>query len=125
MTEPRTLVLVDDQPDFLEVVRGRLTRNGTLVVVGEATTGEAALELVAQLTPSPEGVLLDVEMPGLDGFETARRLRLQNPTLPIILTSASNNPRYSAAASGIGAAFLPKRDLTATAVVLLLDAARQ
>jgi DNA-binding NarL/FixJ family response regulator len=129
MTEPRdrprTLVLVDDQPEFLEIARARLTRDATLAVVGEATSGEAALALVLQLEPRPEAVLLDVEMPGLDGFETARRLRALAPGVRVILTSASSNSGYCAAATGVGAAFLAKRNLTAEAVLRLLDAARQ
>jgi DNA-binding NarL/FixJ family response regulator len=129
MTEPRrgprTLVLVDDQPEFLELARSRLTRDATLEIVGEAASGEAALVLVPQLVPSPEGVLLDVEMPELDGFETARRLRTLAPDVCIILTSASSNSHYGTAATGIGVAFLAKRHLTAEAVLLLLDAARQ
>jgi len=125
MTAPRTLVLVDDQPEFLAIARGRLTRDATLAVVGEATSGEAALTLVLGLKPGPEAVLLDVEMPGLDGFETARRLRALAPGVRIILISASNDSRYCAAANGIGATFLAKRHLTADAVLRLLDAARQ
>jgi len=119
---PRTprLFLVDDQPEFLELARGRLTRGATLEVVGEATSGEAALRLVAQLDAVPEAVLLDVEMPGLDGFETARRLLALIPTLRIILTSASDASGYGAAAVGIGAVFLPKRNLSAESVLRLI-----
>jgi DNA-binding NarL/FixJ family response regulator len=68
---------------------------------------------------------VDVEMPGLDGFETARRLHAVAPGVRIILTSASSTSGYCAAASGIGAAFLAKRHLTAAAVLRLLDTARQ
>jgi DNA-binding NarL/FixJ family response regulator len=124
-TSPRTLVLVDDQPDFLDIARARLTRDATLAVVGEATSGEAAVALVLGLEPGPEAVLVDVEMPGLDGFETARRLRALAPGVRIILTSASSDSRYCAAATGIGADFLAKRDLSAQAVLRLLDSIRQ
>ncbi|MBV9545864.1 MAG: response regulator transcription factor [Chloroflexi bacterium] len=117
----RTLIVVDDQPDFLKIARSRLTRDETLEVIAEATSGEAALDLVPQLQPTPDGVLLDVEMPGLDGFETARRLRALAPELRIILTSASDTSHYGVAAGRIGAAFLPKRSLSAEAVLHLLD----
>jgi DNA-binding NarL/FixJ family response regulator len=118
----RTLVLVDDQPEFLQLARGRLTRGATLEVVGEATSGEAVLALLSELEPGPEAVLLDVEMPGLDGFETARRLRKLAPNVRIILTSASNNNGYSIAATNIGAAYLPKRNLSPEAILRLLEA---
>jgi CheY-like chemotaxis protein len=116
-----SLVLVDDQAEFLELARGRLTRGAALEVVGEATSGQDALELIEQLKPSPDVVLVDVEMPGLDGFETARRLRKLAPGVRVILTSASNSTQYGAAAVGVGAAFLPKRNLNVQAILELLD----
>jgi CheY-like chemotaxis protein len=119
--KPRTIVVVDDQAEFLHIARVQLTRNGCLKVVGEAMSGAAALELVSNLAPRPDGVLLDVEMPGQDGLQTARLIRTLAPEVRIIVTSASNTPGYRAAAVRIGAAFLPKRSLTAEAVLDLLD----
>jgi two-component system nitrate/nitrite response regulator NarL len=118
---PRRLVLVDDQPEFLELTRARLTQGAAFEVIGEATSGDAALTLILELEPGPDAVLLDIEMPGLDGFETARRMRALAPNLRIILISASDNSRYRAAAIGIGAAFLAKRSLNAEAILRLLD----
>jgi DNA-binding NarL/FixJ family response regulator len=118
---PRTLVLVDDQQEFLDIARARLTRGHELEVVGEATSGQAALDLLTQLSPAPEAVLLDVDMPGLDGFETARRLHSLMPALRIILTSASDRNRYFVFAVAIGAVFLAKRNLTPEAILRLLD----
>jgi CheY-like chemotaxis protein len=117
---PYTVVLVDDQSEFLELARGLLARGAALQVVGDANSGEAALALIAQLAPQPDIALVDVEMPGLDGFETARRLRALAPTVRVILTSASSNTRYAAAAVGVGAVFLPKRRLSAKAVLDLV-----
>jgi DNA-binding NarL/FixJ family response regulator len=118
---PVTMLLVDDEPTFLEFARQRLSRGSRLQVVAEAPSGEAALSLVADLEARPDVVLLDVEMPGLDGFETARRLRTLAPTSRIILTSASSSPRYGTAAVRVGAVFLPKRSLSAEAILQLLD----
>ena len=115
-----TIVLVDDQLEFLQFARGRLTRDAALEVVGEATSGQAALSLLEELQPDPDVVLVDVEMPGLDGFETARRLRALAPRARVILTSASASAQYGTAAVGIGAVFLPKRELSAQAVLDLL-----
>lgn len=120
-TERRRIVLVDDQSEFLTFLRGRLTRSSSLDVVGEATSGEAALALVPGLRPEPDAVLLDVEMPGLDGFETARRMRAVAPGVRIILTSASDSSHYVRAAVGVGAAFVPKRGLSVETILELLD----
>ena len=117
----RTIVLVDDQSDFLIFLRGRLEQSTSLDIVGEATSGEAALALIPELRPEPDGVLLDVEMPGLDGFETARRMRAVAPGVRVILTSASNSLHYGRAAVGLGAAFVPKRSLSVEAILQLLD----
>jgi DNA-binding NarL/FixJ family response regulator len=115
-------MVVDDQPEFLRFARVRLTSSSDrLAIVGEATSGQAALDLLKTISPTPDGVLLDVEMPGLDGFDVARRLRALAPSVRVILTSASDGPGYSTVARKFGATFLPKRNLSAEAVLDLLD----
>jgi DNA-binding NarL/FixJ family response regulator len=115
------VLLVDDQIEFLDLLRSRLGRSPGLAIVGEATSGEQALEVLAALDPTPYAALVDIEMPGMDGFATAQRLRESAPTLRVILISASNDRRYGALATAVGAVFLPKRELTAEAVLRLLD----
>jgi DNA-binding response OmpR family regulator len=86
-TEARPLVLVaDDDPDILALVRFRLERDGYEVL--SAPDGEAALDLA--LARTPDLALLDVMMPRLDGYEVTRRLREHGPTtgIPIILLTA-------------------------------------
>jgi DNA-binding NarL/FixJ family response regulator len=117
----RTLLLVDDQVEFLQLLRTRLARAPGLRIVGEASSGEQALELLRELVPLPEAALVDVEMPGLDGFTTAQRLRERAPELRVVLISASADRRYPALAASVGARFLSKRDLTTEAVLRLLD----
>jgi len=66
-----TVLIVDDHLSFRATARALLEAEG-FEVVGEAADGAAALELVAQV--HPEVVLLDVQLPDLDGFEVAARL---------------------------------------------------
>jgi DNA-binding response OmpR family regulator len=83
----RPLVLVaDDDPDILALVRFRLERDGYEVL--SAPDGETALDLA--LARPPDLALLDVMMPRLDGYEVTRRLRAHGPTttIPIILLTA-------------------------------------
>jgi DNA-binding NarL/FixJ family response regulator len=69
---PRDIVLVvDDSPETLGMLTDALEQSGATVLV--ATDGETALELVERITP--DVILLDAVMPGLDGFETCRRLK--------------------------------------------------
>ena len=67
------VVTVDDHEAFRRSIRDVIDATPGFELLGEAASGEAALALVAEL--SPELVLVDVRMPGMDGFETARRLR--------------------------------------------------
>jgi DNA-binding response OmpR family regulator len=91
MIDPRPvtgplLLIADDDEDILELLGFRLERAGYEVV--RARDGEEALRLALELVPSL--ALLDVMMPGLDGYEVARRLRGDERTsaMPIILLTA-------------------------------------
>ena len=80
------VLAADDDPDILELVAFRLERSGYTVI--QATDGQEALRLA--LEKSPDLAVLDVMMPGLDGFELTRRLRAEEATrrMPIILLTA-------------------------------------
>jgi two-component system response regulator EvgA len=77
-----TVLIVDDHPSFRSVARMLLETEG-YDVVGEAPDGEAALELAGEL--KPDVVLLDLGLPGIDGFEVARRMA---PGPAIVLVSS-------------------------------------
>lgn len=83
------ILVVDDNPTNLEVISTTLNNNGFKVAV--ATDGESTLEL-AKYRP-PNLILLDVMMPGIDGFETCRRLKQDSATtaIPIIFMTALND----------------------------------
>jgi sigma-B regulation protein RsbU (phosphoserine phosphatase) len=83
MTRRRILV-VDDEPGMLHAVRRLLERNYELLL---CATGEQALQVVAQF--EPELALLDVRLPGADGFELMRRLKKQVLDLDVILMTGS------------------------------------
>src|SRR2546423_11513963 len=68
---PRTVLIVDDHPSFRATARSLLEAEG-FSVVGEAADGAEALAKTKELRP--DLVLLDVQLPDLDGFEIARRL---------------------------------------------------
>jgi DNA-binding NtrC family response regulator len=82
MTEsgPRVLI-VDDESDFCEIVFRVLKRDGFAPVV--AHNGEKALEMIA--SGMPDAMLLDVRMPGVDGFEVLRRAKELNKDLPVLM----------------------------------------
>ncbi|HEV8637366.1 MAG TPA: response regulator transcription factor [Chloroflexota bacterium] len=83
MDRPQILV-VDDDPNVLRVMKRGLVYAG--YNVDEASTGESALATARERPP--DLVVLDVMLPGVDGLEVCRRLRLVNPQLPILLLTA-------------------------------------
>ena len=89
----RRVLLVEDDGAHRWVIR-RLLENafGEEVLVEEAVTGEKALERAAS-DPSLDLVLLDLGLPGLDGFEVLRRLRAEDRTrrVPVIVVSSSED----------------------------------
>lgn len=84
-----TLLLVDDHPMMRRGVRQLLELEDDLVVIGEANNGVEALQMVASL--QPELVLLDNNMPEMNGVETLKRLREQNFPGKVLLFTVSDD----------------------------------
>ena len=84
--EPIRVVLVDDEPDLLLLLGIRFDLEPDLEVVGTARNGNEALAVAHRL--APDLVVLDLLMPGTDGFEAIARLRDELPSLPIVAYSA-------------------------------------
>jgi two-component system, sensor histidine kinase and response regulator len=83
---PNTILIVDDQPTNLKMLFSFLQESGFKVLV--AQTGESAIKKLEKV--SPDLILLDVMLPGLDGFETCRRLKAtaQTKDIPVIFMTA-------------------------------------
>jgi DNA-binding response OmpR family regulator/DNA-binding CsgD family transcriptional regulator len=94
------VLIVDDVPDNLAMLHDALDESGYTVLV--ATHGEAALARAAQVLP--DIVLLDAMMPGMDGFEVARRLKAQPLTahIPIVFMTGLQETDYLVAALECG-----------------------
>jgi DNA-binding response OmpR family regulator/DNA-binding CsgD family transcriptional regulator len=94
------VLIVDDVPDNLSLLHDALDEAGYTVLV--ATHGEAALQRASQAVP--DIILLDALMPGMDGFEVARRLKAQSETshIPIIFMTGLTETEHVVAAFGAG-----------------------
>lgn len=94
------VLIVDDVPDNLAVLHDALDESGYTVLL--ATNGEAALQRAAQALP--DIILLDAMMPGMDGFEVARRLKASPATapIPIVFMTGLTETEYLVAALDVG-----------------------
>jgi DNA-binding NarL/FixJ family response regulator len=99
--------VVDDHPIMREVMTAFVSAQPGLEVVGEAASGQEALD--ALLAAPCDLALVDVQMPGMDGIELVGHLHEQLPDLPCIVVSAQAASIYEARAQAAGArAFVPK-----------------
>lgn len=95
------LLLIDDDERFLEALSSFLSADGRFEVVGAAENGREGCELATQLRP--DVVLMDIDMPVMDGIEASRRIHRDHPELPIVLVSASQFVDRAAQAHDAGA----------------------
>jgi DNA-binding NarL/FixJ family response regulator len=110
----RRVIVVDDHPGFRRSAKALLAAEG-FEVVGEADDGASALAAAAAL--APEVVVLDVQLPDLDGFEVARRLLAAQPDIRIVLVSSRDRSQYGPLVEECGAlGFVAKGDLSGDAL---------
>lgn len=97
----RTILLVDDAEENLDILVAALADAADLTV---ATDGESALEILDQ--EIPDLILLDIEMPGMDGFEVFHRVKDRPATarIPVVFLSAHADAAVQARARDMGAA---------------------
>jgi DNA-binding NarL/FixJ family response regulator len=115
---PTSVLIVDDHPSFRLSARRMLEAAG-YDVVGEAEDGEAALAAVREL--SPDLVLLDVQLPDLDGFEVAARLRAAGGRSAIVLTSTRESSDFGEEiAASAAEGFVTKGELSGEALAALI-----
>jgi two-component system, NarL family, invasion response regulator UvrY len=104
------VMVVDDQAVFRRVARAVIEATAGFEPVGDAASGAEALARADQL--QPDLVLMDVQMPRMDGFEAARRLTDAYPDSVVVLISLEGMEGYDPAVSSCGAcAFVRKQDL--------------
>lgn len=96
------ILIVDDQAFMRSGLRIVLSRRDDVEVVGEAVDGEEGVRLCRELTP--DLVLMDIEMPGLDGIAATRRIKAEMPAISILVLTAHSSPEFLLEAVAAGAA---------------------
>ena len=103
----RKILIVDDEPDFLEVMRTRLEDDDYEVTT--VASGEEALNYVKN--DKPDAVLLDILMPGIDGLEVLKKIRKIDDSLPVYMITAFSTDERFKVANKLGASgFIVKTD---------------
>lgn len=116
------LLLVDDQPQVRRGLVMRLGLEPDVEVVGEAGDAESALELAGRLRP--DVVIMDVELPGMDGIDATRSLRTSLPRTAIVMLSLHDDHDTVARAKAAGAAaFVAKHRMEGPLLAAIRDAA--
>ena len=109
-----TLLIVDDHPGFRSLAR-RLLEAGGFEVVGEAADGLGAVAIARELRP--DVVLLDIQLPDIDGFQVTARLADGEAGPVVVLTSTRDRADYGELVERSGAhGFIPKAELSGAAL---------
>jgi DNA-binding NarL/FixJ family response regulator len=113
-----TVLIVDDHPSFRASAR-RMLEAGGYEVVGEAADGESGLALAMDL--QPDLVLLDVQLPDVDGFDVAARLTGRDGGPAVVLTSSRDSEDFGPLVARSGArGFVAKAELSGEAIAALV-----
>ncbi len=94
------ILVVDDNPSVRHYLRALLEQQNSWEVCGEARTGGEALQRVREC--QPDLILLDFQMPDLNGLDVAREVARQWPSIPILMITVHLNKQLAAAAKEAG-----------------------
>jgi two-component system, NarL family, nitrate/nitrite response regulator NarL len=119
---PVRVLIVDDEPPFVEMIVALLEDDERIAVVGTARNGKEAVDLTDRL--APDVVLMDISMPILDGIEATRRIRAGDPDACVLMLTGSDNPAEVDRSRQAGAAgYLTKDRVGSQLVETILDIA--
>ena len=105
MTKKKKILVVDDEVDFVDMIKIRLEANGYDVVI--ANNGKEAIDRVR--SDKPDAVLLDIMMPEMDGLSVLKQIRSDDERMPVfIITAFSNEERFKVAGKLNASGFIIK-----------------
>jgi two-component system nitrogen regulation response regulator NtrX len=112
-----SLLIVDDEPSILQSLGGLLSDEGFEVTT--AANGYEALKIID--TDSPDLVLLDIWMPGIDGIETLKEIKKENPNIQVIIITGHGTIETAVSATKLGAFDLIEKPLSIDKVIVAIN----
>jgi len=112
-----SILIVDDEPSILKSLRGLLSDEG--FEVQTAANGYEALKIID--TESPDLVLLDIWMPGIDGIETLKEIKKNNPHIQVIIISGHGTIETAVKATKLGAFDLIEKPLSIDKIIVAIN----
>ncbi len=109
MANPIRVLIIDDHPLFRQGIRWSLEDAADVEVIGEAENGQEALKLTERL--NPDVVLVDINLPGLNGLEVARVIKRRDPRIGIVVLSVYEDDDQLFQAIKVGAAAYSSKDV--------------
>lgn len=117
------VLIVDDQAPFRNAARAVVEATDDFEVIAEVETGEASVEAARKL--QPDLVLMDVNLPGIDGLEATRQILADAKPVVVLLLSTYEAEEYAPKAAECGAAaYIPKSDFMPDRLIEAWSAAR-
>ncbi len=120
MNEPIRLLIADDHPIVRHGIRMCLTLQGKIQIVGEAGDGREALFLTREL--KPDVVLMDIDMPHMDGLVVTRLLRREMPQVKVLIFSMYSNAEYALRIIQCGARGFVLKEASSEEIVRAIEA---
>ncbi len=119
MNEALQILLVEDNPDHVFLARREFKNSGANIQIHHAADSGAALDFLEKTETLPDGILLDIKLPGRDGFELLILLKSNPRTkeIPVVLLSSSPVPSDIERAARLGAASYFTKPVNAPAVL--------
>lgn len=91
-TKITRILIVDDHAHAREAIREQLSEYEDFMIIGEATSGEEAIFLADEL--APDLILMDINMPGLDGLKTTKLIKEKHPNIIIVILTVSEDSTH-------------------------------
>lgn len=114
------VMIVDDHPLFRQGLRDVLETDPQLEVVGEAASGELAIDLAEEIEPNV--ILMDINLPDLNGLQVTRKIKGRNPSIGVVIVTGYDDAEQAFHAIRAGASAYCPKDVTPERLIKTINA---